>query len=450
MKSLLVLLLLRSSLTSQAAPVPDAIRRDFKLSPFYQKYVDVGGLPVAGSTNVSDFALREAAWIVGRMLEKRPDILCAMATNMTRLAVMAYTEYTTDIPEHSGLQSRVFWDRRARGLGATRSAPAVSCGEENLLCQPGDPYSTENICVHEFAHAIHEMGMSKIDPTFDRRLRESHHSATNAGLWKGTYAYTNPHEYWAEGVQDWFDNNRENDSLHNHVNTRAELKEYDKGLAALCLEVFGDIPWRYVKPTERSVADRAHLAGYDFAKSPRFRWRKEPVPEKARVLIQTAMGDIEVELDREHAPFSVTNFLHYVHEGLYSDGGFHRTVTLANQPANAVKIQVVQAAANSAKSNEFLPPIQIERTRNSGLKHLDGTLSMARAEPDSAQHNFFICIGEQPELDFGGKRNPDGQGFAAFGKVVKGMDVVRRIQSAPAEGQTLTPMVRIQRAVRLN
>jgi len=442
--------LLLSCITSQAAPVPDAVRRDFALAPFYQKHVDVGGLPVVGSTNVSDFALREAAWIVGRMLEKRPDILRAMATNRTRLAVMAYTEYTTDIPEHGRLQSRVFWDRRARGLGATRNAPAVSCGEENLLGQPGDPYATENICIHEFAHAIHAMGMNTLDATFDRRLREAHHSATNAGLWAKTYGYTNPHEYWAEGVQDWFDNNRENDSLHNHVNTRAELKTYDVKLAALCEEVFGDLPWRYVKPMERAAADRAHLAGYDFAKAPRFRWRKEPVPEKPRVLIQTAMGDIEVELDRNRAPVSVTNFLHYVHEGLYSDGGFHRTVTLANQPVNAVKIQVIQAAANAAKSNEFLPPIQIERTRDTGLKHLDGTLSMARAERDSAQHNVFICIGDQPELDFGGKRNLDGQGFAAFGKVVKGMDVVRRIQSAPAEGQTLTPMIQIQRAVRLN
>jgi cyclophilin family peptidyl-prolyl cis-trans isomerase len=431
-------------------PVPDAIRRDFNLSPFYQKYLEVGGLPVVGSTNVTDFALREAAWIVRRMLEQRPEVLQAMATNRTRLAVMAYTEYTTDIPEHSRLKSRVFWDRRARGLGATPRAPAVSCAEENLLCLPGDPYSTENICIHEFGHAIHEMGMSQLDATFDRRLREAHRGATNAGLWKGTYAYTNPHEYWAEGVQDWFDNNRENDALHNHVNTRAELKAYDAGLAALCQEVFGDRPWRYVKPMERGAADRAHLEGYDFAKSPRFRWRKEPVPEKPRVLIQTAVGDIEVELDRERAPFTATNFLHYVHEGLYSDGGFHRTVTISNQPANKVKIQVIQAAANAAKSNEFLAPIRLERTRDTGLKHLDGTISMARDGPDTAQDEFFICIGDQPELDFGGRRNPDGQGFAAFGKVTKGMDVVRRIQGSPADGQKLTPAIRIQRAVRLN
>jgi hypothetical protein len=279
-------------------PVPDSVRQDFALAPFYQKYVDVGGMPVVGSAKVSDFALREAAWIVDKMLGKRPDILRAMAENKTRLAVMAYTEYTTDVPEHSKLESRVFWDRRARGLGATKRAPAVSCGEENLLCMPNDPYSTENICIHEFAHAIHEMGMSKVDPTFDRRLREAHHSATNAGLWKGTYAFTNPYEYWAEGVQNWFDNNRENDSLHNHVNTRAEMKDYDKGLSALCNEVFGEIPWRYVKPMERAAGDRAHLDGYDFTKSPRFRWREEAVPERPRVLIQTAIGDIEVELDR--------------------------------------------------------------------------------------------------------------------------------------------------------
>jgi hypothetical protein len=118
-----------SSPAGTVTPVPESVRRDFNLSPFYQKYVDVGGMPVVGSTNVTDFALREAAWIVGRMLEQRADILQAMAANRTRLAVMAGTEYTTDIPEHSELKSRVFWDRRARGLGATPGAPAVSCGE---------------------------------------------------------------------------------------------------------------------------------------------------------------------------------------------------------------------------------------------------------------------------------------------------------------------------------
>jgi cyclophilin family peptidyl-prolyl cis-trans isomerase len=437
---------------AEAAPVtavPDSVRREFKLSPFYQKYTDIGGLPVVGSTNVSDFALREAAWLVGQMLTNRADILKAMAANQTRLAVMAHNEYTTDIPEHSQLKPRVFWDRRARGLGAEPDAPAVSCGEENLLCFPRDPYATENICIHEFAHAIHDMGMSRIDATFDQRLRAAYHSATNRSLWKNTYAAVDPHEYWAEGAQSWFDNNRENDALHNHVNTRAELKEYDPDLAALCREVFGDIPWRYRKPMERPAEERAHLVGFDAKSSPVFHWRAESVPAKPRVTIQTAIGDIELELDREHAPITVTNFLSYVHEGLYSDGMFHRAVTLSNQPNNKVRIEVIQAAANPARTNEFRPAIPIERTRDTGLKHREGTVSMARDGPDTAQDEFFICIGDQPELDFGGKRNPDGQGFAAFGKVVKGMDVVRRIQAASADGQKLTPPVRIQRAVRL-
>ena len=107
----------------------------------------------------------------------------------------------------------------------------------------------------------------------------------------------------------------------------------------------------------------------------------------------------------------------------------------------------VISTANPARTNEFLPPIQIERTRDTGLKHRDGTLSMARDGPDTAQDEFFICIGDQPELDFGGKRNPDGQGFAAFGQVVKGMGVVRRIQASPADEQTLTPPIRILRIV---
>jgi peptidyl-prolyl cis-trans isomerase A (cyclophilin A) len=114
-----------------------------------------------------------------------------------------------------------------------------------------------------------------------------------------------------------------------------------------------------------------------------------------------------------------------------------------------VKIEVIQAQANQGRTNEFPAPIPLERTRDTGLRHLDGTLSMARDGPDSAQDHFFICVGDQPELDFGGRRNPDGQGFAAFGKVTRGMDVLRRIQGAPADGQLLKSPVRIQRAIRL-
>ena len=427
-------------------PVPEAVRVEFELGPFYQKHVDVDGFPVVGSTQVSDAALYEAAWILRHMLDGRSDILRAMAGRNVHLVVMAWNEFTTDVPEHSHLEPKVYWDRRARGLGGS----PVSCAEENLLAHPGDPYAKENILIHEFAHAVHLIGLRVVDPNFDARLKVAYEHAKENGLWSGTYAITDRAEYWAEGVQCWFDNNRENDALHCHVNTRAELKDYDPELAKLCAEVLGDGPWRYRKPMDREPARRAHLLGWDPANAPYFCWRQAPLTEKPRVLIQTAIGDIEVELDAQHAPVTTKNFLHYVLEGFYSDGVFFRTVTTSNQPDDAVKIAVIQAQADPAREEEALAPIAIERTCDTGLKHIEGTISMARAAPDSATHHFFICVGDQPELDFGGRRNPDGQGFAAFGRVVKGMDVVRKIHAAPAEGQTLTPAVPIQRAVRVH
>jgi peptidyl-prolyl cis-trans isomerase A (cyclophilin A) len=166
-----------------------------------------------------------------------------------------------------------------------------------------------------------------------------------------------------------------------------------------------------------------------------------------RVLIETELGEIEVEVESARAPGTAANFFRYVDAKSYDGGQFHRTVTLANQPGNDVKIEVVQASVAEAKEKEERAPIALERTSATGLSHRDGTISMARGEPDSATSSFFICIGDQPELDFGGKRNPDGQGFAAFGKVVRGMDVVRKIQTSPHEEQRLTPAIRI-RSVR--
>jgi len=169
-------------------------------------------------------------------------------------------------------------------------------------------------------------------------------------------------------------------------------------------------------------------------------------PATARVVLETDLGPIELEVDVTRAPVSARNFLRYVEAGHYDGGRFHRTVRPGNQPKNPVKIDVVQAGAAPEREQEAFPPIPLERTSLTGLRHLDGTVSMARAEPDTATSDFFVCVGPQPELDSGGKRNPDGQGFAAFGRVVKGMDVIRRIHAAPADGQTLTPPVRILRA----
>ncbi|HEX4589154.1 MAG TPA: peptidylprolyl isomerase, partial [Gemmataceae bacterium] len=166
-----------------------------------------------------------------------------------------------------------------------------------------------------------------------------------------------------------------------------------------------------------------------------------------RILIKTDEGDIEAELYPNKAPATVANFLRYVDNHRYDGGRFHRTVTPSNQPDSTVKIEVIQAGPDPAKK-EF-PPIKLERTRDTKLAHKDGTLSMARDGPDTATGDFFICIGDQPELDFGGKRNSDGQGFAAFGRVLKGMDVVRAIQKCPADGQTLKPAVKILTSKRL-
>jgi peptidyl-prolyl cis-trans isomerase A (cyclophilin A) len=171
--------------------------------------------------------------------------------------------------------------------------------------------------------------------------------------------------------------------------------------------------------------------------------------EKAvRVVIETDKGDIEVELDAARAPRTVANFLRYVDGKFYDGGRFHRTVKPGNQLNNKVKIEVIQAGINPERIKEEFAPIKLERTRDTKLSHKDGTISMARDGPDTATSDFFLCIGAQPELDFGGKRNPDGQGFAAFGKVVKGMDVVKKIQASPAKGQDLDPPVKIRKITR--
>ena len=162
------------------------------------------------------------------------------------------------------------------------------------------------------------------------------------------------------------------------------------------------------------------------------------------VVVQTELGDIEIEVDSARAPGTAANFLKYVDLKHYDGGTFHRTVKMNNQPDNQVKIEVIQAGVNPDRSKDGFPPIVLERTNKTGLLHKDGAVSMARSGADSATSGFFICINDQPSLDFGGQRNADGQGFAAFGRVVRGMDVVRRIQQATnTDAQRLTPSIKI-------
>lgn len=165
------------------------------------------------------------------------------------------------------------------------------------------------------------------------------------------------------------------------------------------------------------------------------------------ILITTGMGDIEAELFVDKAPLTANNFLKYVDSSRYNNGlaCFYRIVRLDNQPDKPIKIEVIQGGFGKDSLIEIyqFSPIKHETTKETGILHTDGVLSMARMEPGTASSEFFICVGDEPELDFGGKRNPDGQGFAAFGKVVKGMDVVRKIQKLKDRDQYLDDPVKI-------
>lgn len=157
----------------------------------------------------------------------------------------------------------------------------------------------------------------------------------------------------------------------------------------------------------------------------------------------TYLGEIIFEIDTVHAPVTAKNFLTHVKIGTYKNALFYRVVRMNNQPQNEVKIEVIQGGLFDDVEIDKIPTIVHETTDQTGIQHLDGTISMARLEPGSASTEFFICIGNQPELDFGGKRNSDGQGFAAFGKVIKGMDVVRKIQQQKDTEQMIDEPIRI-------
>lgn len=249
-----------------ATPTPQPITPDGQrprpvpaplgLDPFYKKYLDADGIPIVSSQKVPDAALMAAHEIVTHMLVSRPDVQGAMRARHALVAIMGQSEVTTDIPEHRDLYIAfpgTDWNTRARGLGGTVQRPATSGAEENLLCYSGDRYRGENILIHEFSHGIMGMGIAFLPEaqTFDQDLRLAYDNALSRGLWANTYAATNIEEYWAEGVQDWFDTNLEalpTNGIHNQVNTRRELQVYDPGLAALIARFFPDDTWRYRCP----------------------------------------------------------------------------------------------------------------------------------------------------------------------------------------------------------
>ncbi len=183
--------------------------------------------------------------------------------------------------------------------------------------------------------------------------------------------------------------------------------------------------------------------------------RLRAAPGTVRTRVETEAGAFVVEVDARVAPITVANYLAYVDRKLLDGGSVYRIVSLANQaPETTHKIEVVQWGVNRADGvPPPLPPIAHETTRQTGLRHLDGTVSMARAQPGTATAEFFVCIGDQPELDFGGGRNPDGQGFAAFGRVVAGLGVVRALHARSETDPYLArpiPVRSVRRMVQKN
>jgi len=169
-----------------------------------------------------------------------------------------------------------------------------------------------------------------------------------------------------------------------------------------------------------------------------------------KVIIETELGNITVAIDQRKAPISATNFLRYVDDQRYKETSFYRVVKMNNQPQNDIKVEVIQGGIRFEESDLILDPIKHETTEETGILHKNGVISMARDQPGTASSDYFICIGDQPELDFGGKRNPDGQGFAAFGYVIDGMDVVIKIQEQTDNEQMLVKPIQIKGIKRID
>ena len=238
-----------------------AVPASLGLDPFYQKYADASGIPIVGSHRVPDAALLVARDIVYHMLLKRPEVRGALVRRKMRVVVMARSESTTDLPEQRDwkkptrddprlteaereryeeligkLTDKEYWDRRARGMGGN----PTSCAEENLLGYPGTRYFGENILVHEFSHAIMDVGVRRADPDLHRRILEAYRAARERGLWKRHYASTTAAEYWAEGTQTWFWTNYEYDDDGRKVMSPEDLEKYDPKLYELLSQVYGD------------------------------------------------------------------------------------------------------------------------------------------------------------------------------------------------------------------
>ncbi len=241
----LALLALQAATTGPNDPI---LKPDEPLAKgFYTKQVFFQGLPILGSDRVEDRALRRIVENFGKMMAKAPkELMPSLVRRGSHYSIIAFEEGQTDLPEYRHMKNdpKTDWDKRARGLGGR----TTSGGEENILEYPEDRYRGESIYIHEFAHTLASEGFTKIDKAFSDDLKAAYEGAIKDGLWTKTYAATNQHEYWAEGVQSYFDCNRSAsppNGIHNEICDREGLKCYDPRLFALVDRCFGGNPWRY-------------------------------------------------------------------------------------------------------------------------------------------------------------------------------------------------------------
>jgi hypothetical protein len=232
---------------TEVTPVPEAVRTRLSLDPFYEKHVDARGLSVLGSAEPSDESLRLACKLVNNMLSQRDDVRQELIRRKARFAIIGKDEGTAEIPEYGyrdGPQEDIdYINQRARGLGGL----VASCGEENILCLDADRYPRESICVHEFSHTISTYGLYSAEDGFEAALEAAYDAALASGILDDSYRNSSLQEYWAEGVQDWYDTNDWADppnGIHNQVNTRVELEAYDPTLYAMVADVSpADVAW---------------------------------------------------------------------------------------------------------------------------------------------------------------------------------------------------------------
>ena len=247
-------------------PPPAIVREYFQLDPFYEQWINVGGLPVIASAKVNPYALKEAAWLILKMIGHRPDIIRVMVGNSARFAVIAHTEVITEIPEYRSDPRPDFLVFRERGWGGTEGG-TISTSEEDILNYRGSFAIRYEALLHELAHGVHILGLNTLDPTFDKRLQIIYEASMKKGLWQGTYAASDRREYWAEATHAWFYPNGAG-NFDRFGNTRQALKQYDPGMATLLAEVYGDKDWQYTPVETRTY--QPHLSGFNPQNSPIF------------------------------------------------------------------------------------------------------------------------------------------------------------------------------------